>query len=164
MLLQHEEAGQSADTIVAAIMHKLDAMLKHMVHMANVVQEAVNDTRKATDHLYRTGEEMRMTAEGDGGSEEDIQRTTDEFRDEVSKLTVAAAQLQRGPSGALAQCQDVSLDVPPMLSLEQQLPATHLSMLTRMQIKEKTGIIDKDLSAETNQLSDLTEFKLWPGQ
>jgi len=59
MLLQHEEAGQSADTIVAAIMHKLDAMLKHMVHMANVVQEAVNDTRKATDHLYRTGEEMR---------------------------------------------------------------------------------------------------------
>jgi len=45
-------------------------------------------------------------------------------------------------------------------ALNRQLPATHLSMLTRMQIKEKQVLIDKDLSAETNQLSDLTEFKL----
>ena len=130
--------------------------------MAKVAQEAVNNTRKATDYLYRTREEMRDELQkGMEVVKEDIQRITDEFRDEVSKLTVAAATVTKGTTRALAWCQDASLGhATYSKALNRQLPAAHLSMLTRMLINERQVLIDKDPSAETNQLSDLTECEL----
>jgi len=58
ILLEHESSANTADMIAATILCKLDPMLQFMDHAADTMQ-AVENTRKAADHLYRTGEETR---------------------------------------------------------------------------------------------------------
>ena len=48
-LLEHEEASQTADTITAAIMSRLDPALECMALTANMVQEVVSDAMKLAD-------------------------------------------------------------------------------------------------------------------
>ena len=69
ILLEHELSADTADTIVATRLHKLNPMLHLMDHMADTMQEAMEDTRKAADHLYRTGEETRDAPERHGSHE-----------------------------------------------------------------------------------------------
>jgi len=58
-LLESEEVSQTTDTIIAAIMQKLNPAIKHMGKKADLAKAAISDTRPAADWLYRTREEMR---------------------------------------------------------------------------------------------------------
>ena len=42
-ILEHEEMGHTADTIVAVVMHKLDPILNLMDHAANKAQKACQE-------------------------------------------------------------------------------------------------------------------------
>ena len=57
--MEPKKASKAVDTLVAAVMCKLDPMLDLVDHMAYMVQEAIMDTRKAADSLNRTREETR---------------------------------------------------------------------------------------------------------
>ena len=59
IILEHDEATEAADTILATVMCRLDLMLDLMDHLAEIAQAAVKDTRKAADHLNRTREETQ---------------------------------------------------------------------------------------------------------
>ena len=48
-LMEHEEAGRSAETIVAIVMRKLEPVLTMIDHVAGQAQGAAADTSKATD-------------------------------------------------------------------------------------------------------------------
>jgi len=48
-LMEHEEARQSAKTIAAVVLQKLDPVLNAIDHVADQVQGAMVDTRKAED-------------------------------------------------------------------------------------------------------------------
>src|SRR5882672_4367497 len=76
-LLESEEVGRTADTIVAAVMRKLDPVLELMEHTTDMEQEAIGDTRKAADRLYRTGEEMR----------DELQKGMDEAKENIQRMT-----------------------------------------------------------------------------
>ena len=87
-------------------MLKLDPVLERMDHAADVAQEAVRDTRKAADCLYRMGEEMRDELQkGIEAAMEEIQRLTEDIKDKVSKLTEVAAAALSNMGGASAPCQ-----------------------------------------------------------
>jgi len=99
IILEHKEASNVANTIVAAVMHKLDPLLDLMDHAANVMQVAVKDTRMVVDWLYRTGEEMRDELQkGIELVKEDLQKLVEDIKDKVSKLTrlVTAAASNMG--------------------------------------------------------------------
>ena len=90
-LLESEEVGQTTDKIVAAIMQKLNLMIKHMGRTADLAE--VNDTRLAVDWLHRTGEEMRDEfQQGMEAINEEIQKITESLHNDVSKLTEVAAR------------------------------------------------------------------------
>jgi len=76
---------RTVDTIVAAVMQKLDPMLKMVDHVADTAQEATGDTSKAVDHLYRTGEKMRDELQWRMEAvKEDMQRSADRIREEIN--------------------------------------------------------------------------------
>jgi len=69
IILEHESSADTTHMIAATISCKLNPMLHLMDHMADTMQEAMEDTRKAADHLYRTGEETRDAPERHGSHE-----------------------------------------------------------------------------------------------
>ena len=58
-ILECEETARTTDTIVAAVMCRLNPTLDLLGHMTNKAQEAIKDTRQVADHLYRMGEDTR---------------------------------------------------------------------------------------------------------
>jgi len=52
-VLECEETTKTTNTIVAAVMHRLNLVLNLIYHVADMAQEAIEDTRKAADWLYR---------------------------------------------------------------------------------------------------------------
>jgi len=88
-------------------------------------------------------------------AKEDIQRTMEGLRDEVSRLTEAAsimAKATAGPMG-LHQGRDPT-SATYVEALSRKLPALHLSTLTWTRIKERQVLIDKDPAAMTNHLAN----------
>jgi len=78
--------------IADTVLHNLSPMLHLMDHVADTAQEAVEDTRKAADHLYRTGEETRDELQkGLETAKDDLLKTMGDIKDSISKLTEAAA-------------------------------------------------------------------------
>src|SRR5467141_1989697 len=75
-ILEHKEVSRAADRIVAAVMWKLNPVLDLMDQAADTAQEAVTDTRKAADRLYRTGEETR----------DELQKGMETAREDLQKL------------------------------------------------------------------------------
>ena len=139
MLLEHEEASRTADTITATIMSRLDPVLEHMALMADLVQEVVFDIMKAVDQLYRTGEETRDELQkGMEEAKEDIQRMTEGIKDEVSRLTEASSMMAKAAAGPTGPHQGGDPTFTTYTeALSRKLPASHLSMLMQTCIKER---------------------------
>jgi len=92
IILEHELANDTAHTIADSVLHKLGLMLLLMDHVMDTMQEAVEDTRKAADHCYRTGEETRdKLQKGLETTKDDLLKTAEDIKDGISKLTEAAA-------------------------------------------------------------------------
>jgi len=134
-----------------------------MDKVANQAQGMVSDTRTVADWLYRTGEEMRdELKKGMDMAKEDIQRATESFKDEVSKLNEAAASATNGMDD-MGGCQnDGELGLATYAdTLNRWLPVAHLSTLARSQVKERQVLIDKDLVAELNSWLTSMSANLW---
>jgi len=143
-------------------MQKLDPVLDLVDQAADTAREAVTDTRKATDHLYRTGEETRYELQkGMETVREDLQKLVENVKDEVSKLAEVAAETTRNTGRVSAQYQGLGTARGTYAdALNSRLPTTHLSTLSRTGVREKQVLVDKDLAAETSQLQDLSEQEL----
>ena len=73
-------------------LHKLGLVLHLMDHMVDTVQEAMEDTRKVMDCLYRTGEETRdKLQKGLETTKDNLLKTMEDIKDGINKLTEAAA-------------------------------------------------------------------------
>ena len=92
IILDHESSNDTAHMIADMVLLKLSPVLHLMDHVADTAQEAVEDTRKAADHLYRTGEETRDELQkGLETAKDDLLKTMGDIKDSISKLTEAAA-------------------------------------------------------------------------
>jgi len=131
-ILEHKKAGCTTDTIITAVMCKLDPILNLMDYAANMAQEAVINTRVAGDRLYRMGETRDNLQRFLEVIKEDIQRTTDGVKDEAAKLTEAAAVVFNNNGAAVAQSsghqEPVTGCVTYAEALNSCLPSTHLSL------------------------------------
>jgi len=102
IILEHVSSIDTAHTIATMILHKLDPMLHLMDHAADTMQEAVEDTRKATDCLYRTGQETRDKLQKCLETMKDnLLRTTEDIKEGIGKLTEAATATANNVSGTL---------------------------------------------------------------
>jgi len=73
---------------------------------ADMAQEAVGDTRKVVDRLYRTGKETRDELQkGIEAVKEDMQKSMEDIKDEVRKLAGVAAAVATNIGGALMEHQ-----------------------------------------------------------
>jgi len=126
-------------------------------HMADMDQEAIKDTRKAADWLYRTGEETwDKLQKGIEAAKDDIQKMMEDIKDEVSKLTGAVAPLHSHSGGTLLQPQElVMTHIMYADAVGSCLPTTHLSTLARMRVKEKQVLVNKDLLVDAGHLHEL---------
>jgi len=153
-LLESEEASRTTDKIIAAVMQKLNPMIKHMSRMADLAEAAVSNTR-----LYRTREEIRdEVQQGVEATKEEIQKITESFHNDISKLTEMAAGPTNGNTSEATHHQEGGPSCATYAeALNNQLPASHLSTLARSRIKERQVLIDTDPSIEPNSIGDLTE-------
>src|SRR5882724_1781417 len=145
--------------IIAAVIQKLDPVIKHMDKLANLAEAAISDTGLAVDWLYRTGEEMRdKLQQGMETAKEDIQKITESLHNNISKLMEAAVRSTSGNAREATHHQEEGLTYTTYAeALNNQLPALHLSTLTRSRFKERQVSIDTDPSTEPNHIRELTE-------
>ena len=81
---------------------------------------------------------------------------TESSKDEVSKLTEAAATVTKGTSEAV-HCQDGDLGHTTYTeALNKQFPASNPSMLSRIQVKERQVLIDKTHPQKPTTVSSLS--------
>jgi len=145
-VLECEETAKTANMIVAMVMHRLYLVLDLIDHAADMAQEAVEDTRKAVDYLYRMGEEMRdKLQKGVETTKDDIQKAMGEIKDKAGKLAGVAAMLigSQGNMPVKAQVPGVTRTLY-VDTVGSRLLATHLSTLARTQVKERQVLVDKD--------------------
>jgi len=138
MLLEHEEAECTTDTIIAAVLHKINPALDSMGKAADQTHGMASDTRMVVDQLYSTGEETRNELQkGADAAFEDIQKATAYLKDEGSKLSIAAASVTNGMGNMEDRQHNVALGRATYAdTLNRQLLSDHLSTLARYWVKK----------------------------
>ena len=91
----------------------------------------------------------------------DIQSAMETFKEEVSKITKAAALVSSSSPkmGTHAQGSMVQR-VTYVEAVNRRLPPSHLSMLARSRIQGKQVLVNKDPEVASNQLDGLNEHEL----
>src|SRR5882724_484086 len=96
--------------------------------------------------------------QGMEATKEDIQKIMESLHNDVSLLTEAATRPTSGNTREATHHQEDSLTCTTYAeALNNRLPASHLSTLTRSRIKERQVLIDTNPSTEPNNIGDLTE-------
>ena len=148
--------------IASTVLHKLSPVLHLMDHAADTAQEAVEDTRKAVDHLYRTSKETRDELQkGLEAAKDDLIRTTEDIKDGINKLAEVATATANNANGMPTRHPEPCTYHPSYAeALSCHLPMTHLSTLARTWVKEKQVLIDKNPTANSDPIQGLTECEL----
>jgi len=133
-LLDHKEVMRNSDRITVAIMHSLDPMINSVNQVAILTQEAVGETRRAVDCLYRTGEEIQDKLQhGLEAMREDIQQTAEYVKEGANMLVQAAAMAIKITHKEPRNTQTLGAGGTHTLTyaevINNCLPAAHLSMM-----------------------------------
>ena len=112
--------------------------------------------------LYRTGEETRDELQkGMEVAKDDLLKTMEDIKEGIGKLTKAATETTNNINGTPTQYLDLGAHHASYVeALNHHLPPIHLSTLARKRVKEKQVLVDKEPTANTDPLQDLTKCKL----
>lgn len=138
ILMDDAEVEKSGDRLSSYVINKLSPLLDRAQDITTNASNAVDSTRKSADRLHNTYEETR----------DEIQRSVDSLNSSIDNTEPKS--LPSRPGGPISYAAAAS----------KQLPLSHPTNLARARIQERQIVIDKDPSAPSDNLEDLTEREL----